>query len=79
MDTHANYPTAGLLTGPDRRDVTTMGERWNTYAHLVDAGQQPWFGYRGAWGEVGTTHFANAPAGPGGRAADYPDPAPPTC
>jgi hypothetical protein len=67
LGTHATYPRAG--TYPTKfgfsDNATGGGEVWSTYArpiHNVKA--MPWYGFGGAWGEVGTISDTTGPRGP---------------
>jgi hypothetical protein len=33
--------------------VAAGGRRWRTWRRMARVDRQPWFGYGGAWGEVG--------------------------
>jgi hypothetical protein len=37
---------------------------WRTWQLLTDAQQEPWYGYGGAWGAVGTRPGTIGPLGP---------------
>jgi hypothetical protein len=49
--THASYWTAGSFR--HGIDQTGRGTAWRTWQHLRNVRARPWFGYGGAWGEVG--------------------------
>jgi len=38
--------------------------QWPTWSSLVPAQKQPWYGFGGSWGEVGTTSDTTGPHGP---------------
>lgn len=50
--THASYWRAGSFH--HGFDHTARGTAWRTWQHPDDVRARPWFGYGGAWGEVGT-------------------------
>ncbi|MGA8112183.1 MAG: hypothetical protein WCA46_00820 [Actinocatenispora sp.] len=58
--THASYPTAGT----HGLDETAAGPQWQTSANLLPVRSQPWYGFGGAWGEVGETVLTTGPLGP---------------
>lgn len=71
--THASYATADrhLLKHVKVKgrqlpvwDHTSEGAQWRTWKHLTDTDRSAWFGYAGAWGEVGLTTDQTGPAGP---------------
>lgn len=70
---HATYPTVG--DGNDRggsdRD-TAEGPPWSTWGNLLDVRAQGWFGYGGAWGEVGELEYTTGVLGP----SEYKTPTP---
>lgn len=37
---------------------------WLTWQHLVPAESEPWYGYGGAWGNIGLSEATTGPAGP---------------
>ena len=67
--THASYATAGahpipVPVYPDPDDVTDRGVTWSTWDVLLPVRDQPWYGYGGAWGQVGSSRYATGPLGP---------------
>jgi hypothetical protein len=64
--THATYPRAGSfpIAHGLATDTTGRGVGWATYQHLANARTQGWFGYGGAWGEVGEGSDSTGPLGP---------------
>lgn len=54
---HASYPHAGnhFLQGPIY-DRANAGPEWHTWNDLRDVKTQPWYGFGGAWGQVGEDH-----------------------
>jgi hypothetical protein len=64
---HASYPWAGsypLRPGGVVDDDADRGPRWRTVNNLQNVRQQPWYGYGGAWGEVGNSGTTTGPSGP---------------
>jgi hypothetical protein len=63
---HGSYPRAGdyPLGGPAGTDHAGKGFAWNTGGALVSVKDQPWYGYRGIWGQPGSFSFTTGPAGP---------------
>jgi len=45
-------------------DQPSAGAQWQTAPHLQNAREQDWYGYGGAWGEVGDTEISTGPQGP---------------
>ncbi|WP_163504802.1 hypothetical protein [Fodinicola acaciae] len=65
--THASYSTPGdhPTSVPGFTDHTSQGEAWPAYDRpLHDVRTMPWFGFGGAWGEVGEAEFTTGPRGP---------------
>jgi hypothetical protein len=64
--THATYARAGSfpIAGGLATDTTGRGAGWETYLSLADARAQGWYGYGGAWGEVGEGSDSTGPLGP---------------
>lgn len=53
---------------PARRGAACPGcERWRTRRALEAVRKQPWYGFGGAWGELGPTGATTGPLGPHGR------------
>ena len=54
---HASYSYAGTIEfeehGIPVADHTKYGPAWSTWNSLANVKKQPWYGYGGAWGEVG--------------------------
>ena len=64
---HASYHRVGIFkhTRNQGTDHTADGGRqWRTGDALYDATTRPWYGYGGAWGEVGHISSTTGPAGP---------------
>jgi hypothetical protein len=72
--THATYAWAGSypIAGGLATDTTGRGAGWATYNRLRNARTQGWYGYGGAWGEVGEGSDSTGPLGP----SAFKDPAP---
>lgn len=67
---HASYPTPGEkrveFFGTDKR--ADGGPTWNPAANgLVDVTGRAWYGYTGAWGEIGNSRHTTGPQGPGAK------------
>jgi hypothetical protein len=64
--THATYPRAGSFAIADglATDTTNRGDGWATYQNVDNARTQGWFGFGGAWGEVGEGSDSTGPLGP---------------
>jgi hypothetical protein len=73
IGSHATYSTVG--DGNDRsagdRD-TEAGPQWRTWENLLPVREQGWYGYGGAWGEVGELEYTTGVLGP----SDYKPPTP---
>ena len=73
---HASYPRAGRYVEPLVRNGRVILEvhdeataclrcpRWRTWEKLIDAETEPWYGYGGAWGSVGSSGDTTGPLGP---------------
>jgi hypothetical protein len=79
---HASYTTPGpkpiykhTFAGNVKiaTDQPSAGKQWHTQQHLLDAHKQAWYGYGGAWGEVGDTEISTGPQGPSHHKAPAPD------
>jgi hypothetical protein len=57
---HASYPTTANLS----IDQRSAGTQWNTWERLRPTDQEPWFGYRGWWGEQSWAPASDGPIGP---------------
>jgi hypothetical protein len=57
LGSHASYPTpgenGGFATCQPFPDQTDAGTPWSTWLNVQDVHAQPWYGFGGAWGEVG--------------------------
>ncbi len=60
---HGSYPTVGSFGHPGGIDQTTAGKEWKTWSEVRAVDAEPWWGYRGMWGEAGPQHF-RGPRGP---------------
>ena len=73
---HASYDSAGDkdLGVPLGlvKDHAGRGAQWKTWQHMKNARAQAWYGYGGAWGEVGDIKDTTGPQGP----SRYKPPAP---
>lgn len=73
---HASYASPGAkdLGVPFGavKDHAGRGAQWKTWQHLKNARAQGWYGYGGAWGEVGNYADTTGPQGP----SRYKPPAP---
>jgi hypothetical protein len=68
LGSHASYPTAGVHGGGEScqpaPDVAGAGSAWSTWTNMLQVRAQPWYGFGGAWGEVGNFDFSTGPLGP---------------
>ncbi len=67
LGTHATYPSLTsptALAGGLASDTIGRGAAWSTAGHLLNARTQPWFGFGGAWGQVGSMADSTGPLGP---------------
>jgi hypothetical protein len=67
--THGSYESAGRFstgcaTWLATYDYTGDGKAWRTWMALARASGQPWYGFGGAWGEVGYLADTTGPLGP---------------
>lgn len=54
---HGSYPTAGEFTRYDNKQLGTdrtsdEGARWSSWQEVREVPAEPWYGYRGLWGDV---------------------------
>jgi hypothetical protein len=65
---HASYATPGShpTDFPSVDDTTGAGAQWKTWQHLKRVRAQHWYGYGGAWGEVGDRNPVTDTTGPQG-------------
>lgn len=61
---HASYPQPGTHYGIHNPDHAAAGARWDTGTNLRNVALEPWWGYGGAWGEVGEIASTTGPKGP---------------
>jgi hypothetical protein len=64
---HASYATEGshgIGPGGVVKDKTGKGQQWRTWQNMQNARAQDWYGYGGAWGEVGNYKDTTGPQGP---------------
>ncbi|HXJ64726.1 MAG TPA: Vps62-related protein, partial [Actinomycetota bacterium] len=66
LGSHASYPTpgtnGGFATCQPFPDQTDAGTPWQTWQNVQDVHAQQWFGFGGAWGEVGNDlHIPGVP------------------
>lgn len=75
---HASYPRNGtgnhdICTTNLAQDYTSdSGAYWYTWRSGLNVRKQPWYGYGGGWGEVGTNTHTTGPLGP----SPFKDPSP---
>lgn len=80
---HGSYAEPGSRPGcgtpsGTQVDYTSEGTAWPTWDVLVNARSQPWYGFGGAWGQIGSTidnNLGDLTTGPLGP-SPYKDPAP---
>ena len=60
-DTSCASSTWGFAITDDKTDA---GYAWDTWNRLADVRAQPWYGFGGAWGEIGNWDFTTGPLGP---------------
>jgi hypothetical protein len=62
---HASYAWAGdYHLAPTVDDHAAEGPRWEGWRQAADVTAQRWYGYGGAWGEVGEYEATTGPMGP---------------
>jgi hypothetical protein len=64
---HASYASPGahgLGPGGIVKDRTGKGQQWKTWQHMQNVRAQDWYGFGGAWGEVGNYKDTTGPQGP---------------
>ena len=78
---HASYPSAGGHASgfPGIDDRAARGDQWRTWNNLRDVRTQPWYGFGGAWGEVGEFKETTGPLGPSPYKGGEIDETPPRC
>jgi hypothetical protein len=55
------------------KDHAGRGAQWKTWQHLQNARAQDWYGFGGAWGEVGNYADTTGPQGPSRFKAPAPE------
>lgn len=65
IGTHATYPRPGNWPLPFGQTdyASAVGPAWKTYQNERNV-HAPWYGYGGAWGQVGSWEFSTGPLGP---------------
>ncbi len=64
---HASYSKPGRFATEIKQikdEAKRGGKQWKTWNNLKDARAQDWYGYGGAWGEVGQFTHTTGPQGP---------------
>lgn len=61
---HASYARPGFHLAIPGFDSTSAGPKWRTWRHLRNVVREDWWGYGGAWGEVGEIAATTGPQGP---------------
>lgn len=54
---HGSYPIEGEFAHRGGVDTTTKGRLWRAWSDARPVDAEPWWGYRGRWGEAGMEHF----------------------
>jgi hypothetical protein len=76
---HENVVRTGtrrVLTVHDEAIACLECPQWRTWERLLDAQAQPWYGFGGAWGDVGSFAGKTGPLGPSRYKLGAPAPAP---
>ncbi|MGQ0842091.1 hypothetical protein [Actinokineospora sp.] len=63
LGAHGSYPSKGNFGHRGGIDTTSAGTPWRTWSDARPVDGQPWWGYRGRWGEPGPKNF-RGPHGP---------------
>lgn len=66
---HGSYPWKGVYDASgewpaDATDTTSRGTQWPTWEHARSVVKQPWWGYRGLWGDQEGADGFRGPRGP---------------
>ena len=66
---HGTWPTPGphdtcVPRVTDQTERSSAEHQWDTWTNIGAAWRQPWFGFGGAWGEIGKTFVSTGPLGP---------------
>jgi hypothetical protein len=65
---HGSYPRIGDYPRYDKKqwgtDHTGKDFPWDTSREVFNVTEQPWYGYRGLWGQLGRFDFTTGKAGP---------------
>lgn len=70
---HASFPRPGIrsVAGVGNDRWADGGEQWDPAAHgFYNLERRPWYGYTGAWGEIGNSNETTGPQGPGAKPLD---------
>jgi hypothetical protein len=65
LGTHATYARAGSFVTRFLTDVTGRGRAWDAWRNLRALVSEPYFGFRGLWGEARFFRFMSGPLLPG--------------
>lgn len=65
LGTHATYAEEGDYGIFLIADRARKGHRWDAWQDLRPIAHQPYYGYSGAWGDIGIFLFMSGPLGPG--------------
>jgi hypothetical protein len=70
-DTHGSYLSTSPHLCPEAPEEDDVDDgrpdgqgRWNTWDNLLPVRDRPWWGFGGAWGDVGNRDFTTGPLGP---------------
>lgn len=61
LGSHATYASAGEHEGPVLTDVTGAGRAWDAWRDLRPMVLEPYYGYRGRWGNLSMAKFMSGP------------------
>jgi hypothetical protein len=76
IGSHASYARPGTCANtlrPEGRKIITVDDVafacpdcpiWRTWLQMIDATQQPWYGFGGAWGQAANDGGRTGPLGP---------------
>lgn len=64
-EAHASYPAGGVAGYTD--DISGPTGMWKTWNNVDRVQDQPWWGYMGSWGQVGSAVDFTGPMGPNAK------------
>lgn len=67
LGSHATYPSVGDHDGPVLTDRTNLGKAWDSWRNMRPMVLEPYFGFKGRWGDLSVLSFMCGPKIPCGK------------